>query len=563
MMLKRTIICILSVLVLTAMFPMSVFGAEVSEQAEAADDTGIVIELPPVFYSEEEPLDNDGLFAKYVESRLSVGDSAGYGKALLRQARLTGVNAVIYEILRQEIALVANGTNSSTSFTIPVEDLGLEKLFFTPEELGVEWVYDGYSTINQDAIDALFNDVLELDLGKIHDALLYNCPYDLYWFDKTSGVKMSTPYVGVRYFIDDYALYITGSIDMDFEVADGYSAGKYKVNTENAERVQHAVDKAAAIVRGASGLMDHEKLVYYKEAICDLVTYDYSALDSSVLYGDPWQVISVFDENTDTNVVCEGYSKAFKYLCDLTDFSGDISCITPIGVMRGGTGAGNHMWNIVTMEDGQNYLVDLTNCDDGSVGAPDYLFMRGAASGSVDTGYTFGTYYGSISYTYSSDMKDIFDTELELSMKDYAANETEYAEDGLTYHLVGKEAILTGYEGAPSQVIIPEEVSGCRVVRIDPEAFKNCSSLEKLYIPLSIRVIGAKAFEGTSLSEIFYEGDFMQWLNLTYGSSAIPSGADYTCEAIAEEGHVFLTDYITESYANCTEDGISKRKCVM
>ena len=44
--------------------------------------------------------------------------------------------------------------------------------------------------------------------------------------------------------------------------------------------------------------------------------------------------------------------------------------------MSGGTGAGDHMWNIVTMDDGCNYLVDVTNCDTGSIGAPGKLFPR-------------------------------------------------------------------------------------------------------------------------------------------------------------------------------------------
>ena len=33
-------------------------------------------------------------------------------------------------------------------------------------------------------------------------------------------------------------------------------------------------------------------------------------------YGDPWQLIYVFDDDPDTNVVCEGYAKAFKYEAD-------------------------------------------------------------------------------------------------------------------------------------------------------------------------------------------------------------------------------------------------------
>ena len=80
-------------------------------------------------------------------------------------------------------------------------------------------------------------------------------------------------------------------------------------------------------------------------------------------YGNPWQLIWVFDNDDSTNVVCEGYSKAFQYLCD-KGFAGSstISCDTVTGTMGGATGAGNHMWNLVTI-DGDSYLADITNSD--------------------------------------------------------------------------------------------------------------------------------------------------------------------------------------------------------
>lgn len=590
--LKKTIICILSLMVCMAMFPVSAFADEAVGMAEepavqeiddnqteqAAEETGsvgeeipdespgVVVELPDqTLRDETSPEDNEELFAKYVEARLaeSVGESAQTEPPLLRQVRLTGSNAVIYEKLRNEIELVANGTNSSTRFNIPMEDFGFERLFWTSEELGVDWVYDGYSTINQEAIDAFYDKILEFDLHKIHNALLFNCPYDLYWYDKTTGVTMNSPSFSVRYFIDDYVLTVSGSFGFNFEVADAYAGGRYKVNTDNAQRVEHAVEKAALIVSGASGLLDYEKLVNYKENICDLVEYDYSALDSSVLYGDPWQVINVFDEDPDTNVVCEGYSKAFKYLCDLTDFDSDIRCVTATGTMSGGTGAGSHMWNIVTMENGLNYLVDVTNCDSGSVGAPDLLFMKGAAGGDVESGYRYSCYGGGITYKYDEDLGDMLDTELEMSMTDYNFAQTEYTEDGLVYLITGDEAILTGYEGQPNHVIIPAEVNAHKVIRIAPEAFYNCTSLTKVYIPHSIKLIGQRAFVGTSLTDIYYEGDSLEWFSLSYYSDAIPDGADCTEEATAEDGHVYTTDYIVDTFSDCTHTGLSHRTCVM
>ena len=52
------------------------------------------------------------------------------------------------------------------------------------------------------------------------------------------------------------------------------------------------------------------------------------------------------------------------------------------------------MWNIVKL-DGNNYLVDVTNSDAGTVGADGGLFLAGG-TGSVQDGYTVHA----VSYTY-------------------------------------------------------------------------------------------------------------------------------------------------------------------
>ena len=66
--------------------------------------------------------------------------------------------------------------------------------------------------------------------------------------------------------------------------------------------------------------------------------------------------------------------------------------------MAGGTGAGGHMWNIVSIGS-NNYLVDVTNCDEGSIGAPDKLFMAIPSSGAWNGTYAFAL-SRTISYVY-------------------------------------------------------------------------------------------------------------------------------------------------------------------
>ena len=131
--------------------------------------------------------------------------------------------------------------------------------------------------------------------------------------------------------------------------------------------------------------------------------------------------------------MCEGYSKAFKYLCDLTSFnSSRIQCYLVTGTMTGGTGAGEHMWDIVTMDDGKNYVVDVTNCDGDSdkktIGYPDKLFLKGYKSGSVSTSYAFSC---GVTYKYDSDTLAHYTTaELTISAADYDINSAPPAGPG-------------------------------------------------------------------------------------------------------------------------------------
>ena len=257
------------------------------------------------------------------------------------------------------------------------------------------------------------------------------CPYEMYWYDKTVGTALkSYSFAG-----NADRIRIAGSMVFTFAVIASYSDGTYVditnadgsltrylcgVDGSQGERISKAVANAAAIVAQFEGCSDLEKLKGYRTRICDAVSYDDAALNNGSAYGDPWQIISVFDEDPFTNVVCEGYAKAFQYLCDRTTFSGPVTVYCVTGTMSGGTGAGSHMWDLVRMEDGRIYLVDVTNCDAGSVGYPDGLFLASCSSGSVEDGYAFSVKSKAIRYQYDDKTCAIFsDEELTVSATAY------------------------------------------------------------------------------------------------------------------------------------------------
>ena len=368
-------------------------------------------------YQPDEGISNEELFNVYVDEAFGIPNEAARkqkARKVMAGSRLSGTDSALYTYISGQLPLIASGDRTSTTFVLPVEDMGLPQLFWSAEELGVAAiVVDG--KIATDAYNAVM-DRTRFHLSKLIDALLADHPYLLYWYDKTSTTGGTYFTVTAKKSGGVYKIGIKGSITLTFPVAGEYAAGEYEVNPEVGQSVQAAAGNAAEIVSKYSGDDDFDKLTAYREEICALTAYNYAAISTSQAYGNPWQLIWVFDGDPDTKVVCEGYSKAFKYLCDQSEFAADIDCRTVTGDMNGGTGAGGHMWNIVCMDDECNYLVDVTNCDTGMIGSGGRLFLVGT-EGSPEEGYTFVLDTGrSISYQYDEEILELWAPE-ELTLK--------------------------------------------------------------------------------------------------------------------------------------------------
>lgn len=347
------------------------------EHTEIPEENFETVEITVV--PEADIPDNDELFEGYVFQLFYGNDDVLlYGN--VGGNRLTGDEKAVYDELKARIKAIAAGEVTSTNIEIKTSK---------------SW------------------EVISVAIDKSIDYLLMDCPYDLYWYDKTQETGISA---------SGTANELVVTIKMP--VAEAYRSGdSYTVDTTKVDIANKAAMNAQDIVANHSGETDYEKLKSYLTEICDLVSYNYDAADSTKTtpYGNPWQLVWVFDGDASTEVVCEGYSKAFQYLCDLSTFSGDVSCYTVTGKMGGGTGAGPHMWNIVTIG-GKNYLVDVTNCDTGTVGTPDQLFLTGT-NGSVAEGYTFNPNGGAITYTYDSGLHELLGDVLVLADTPYQNHE--------------------------------------------------------------------------------------------------------------------------------------------
>lgn len=351
---------------------------------------------------------------------------------------LNDVTNNIYRRLVPEIKKIAAG--ESASATIVITDMPIT---YTQGDLGhITIVKDG--ALSEEA-GARIGELFGADVN--HDALLSkllaNMPYELYWFNKTNGMAISygieadentvtIPYIVVGFCVADAyrdtTKYLVDDEDKIVKDEDGNPVPDYTaIDTAKTGAATAAAAKAAQVVAENQGKGTYGKLVAYREYITNAVDYNFgAAYTANYPYGDPWQLIYVFDGDPNTNVVCEGYSKAFKYLCDLTWTGSDpeVACYLPTGTMKGGTGEGAHMWNIVSIG-GVNYLTDITNCDsyaDGefAIGYPDQLFLCGAEGG-VDAGYIADlTGDTTTVYFYDKETLALYDKELVLSAAKYS-----------------------------------------------------------------------------------------------------------------------------------------------
>ena len=227
----------------------------------------------------------------------------------------------------------------------------------------------------------------KLGLDALMQKQLLEMPYELYWYNKTQGVSMGYRVATSGDNVTVKNLTISMNVSQDYaKFVNETSYNPFEADTAKTGKAATAAANALNVVAANTNRSDYDKLVSYREYIKGQVSYNNDAATTTGYpYGNPWQLIYVFDGNSTTNVVCEGYAKAFQYLCDLTfqNQEGRPSSALVSGKMDGG----DHMWNVVAIG-GRNYLVDVTNCDDRSIGAPDKLFLCGAAENVAGKQYT-------------------------------------------------------------------------------------------------------------------------------------------------------------------------------
>ena len=313
------------------------------------------------------------------------------------RSMLNETEKAIYDILKPQIEEVAQN-GGSTQFAIPADKFNYGQLRWTSEEASAK------------GINAVFQETLNktVDIRSVLIVLESDLLFEMFWYSTGHWRPSALP-------ASDNLGVERGSLTIDCQVISEYQDNQqnYCVSKEAVSKAHTAAANAQSIVDANARKSDYEKLLAYKNALCKVPFVEGESRSN---------VVHAFDNDASTGVVCEGYSKAFQYLCDLSDFASDkVQCRIVGGYLLQGDLVRYdeaHAWNLVIMDDGKNYLVDITNCRKGV-----NLFLRGASE-KLSDGYRVAVDGGNISYRYG-DSKLIF-TPARYSAAELTLSETDY-----------------------------------------------------------------------------------------------------------------------------------------
>lgn len=501
-------------------YGICVFADETDDQEFAEEDSDIIVVEDSV--SVDVDYDDYELAEGFIYQKLSLGKPVCYNK-FDYEANLSGYELVVYNYLLPFISEIANGERTSTVITIPEDVLSID---LTAEDLGLE---DLTTATNQEITAAVKNH-FPVDTTKLWLSFIETCPYEMYWYDKTKGC--STAYKLSRKGSSYIHLY---NYKVTFCVSEEYQDGDDKtVNSVFGEAVNSAAANVRSIINEYAGLDDYHKLLAYNNKICLLTDYNYPAYENTdTPYGNPWQLIWVFDGDDSTKVVCEGYAKAFQYLCDNSAFRDDSLYVLSL---YGSCNDGGHMWNLVHMDDGNNYLVDVTHSDpggDGNIGIKN--FLKGATSGSASSGYTVNNKL----YKYNPALVDYYGEDtVALASSDYTYVDPDGKHSIVLSSVSNGSAVLS-----KDSALEGEEIT----VTVTPK-----EGYELSYITVNDTVIDGNTFTMPS-ENVFINvvcAKIRYWISVDfdpYGGGVsypgkLPEGATATINAIPRNGYVL--DYI-------------------
>ena len=382
--------------------------------------------------------------------------------------------------------------NFSTSLTFETKGT-----YVTNEEGERKWRWiaaDGKSTDEKIKLDPAYGEVMETLRKSIQggfDACIYDCP-EIFWLKKVT-FEYTISWTTIR--PDGSA---TGKISNVIVSGNESWTGAKNCVEEFQNKIEDAVDCISAGF--TEDMSDAQKMKQIHDYIC-----------AKCVYQEGTYAHSAYGTFHNEKVVCEGYAKAFKILCNRMG----LTCVLGSGIVHKSTSDGAHMWNYVLL-DGGWYMVDAT-WDDGNKLSNRYLF-----AGAQTKGFYYAIAQERTNYTIFSNS----------TIYGFKFVQPALQEDA--YH----EKIEAGY--------IP---ASCESSGLQTWQCQLCEEITQEPIPAS----------GHSFGE---------WNIITKASceqSGVQSRICQTCqktetEPIPETGHSFGA-WKTTTEASCEQSGVQSRIC--
>ncbi len=227
---------------------------------------------------------------------------------------------------------------------------------------------------------------VKADMQASLDAFLYDHP-EVFWLRggtyKISLAAVNTGQVGPA---DGYVSQILYTPTVAFEGAEALISDFYSKVEYTAAQIYAGADT------NSNGTVERvEVLRRIHDYLCDRLWYDsvsYSQYETTKDYRI-FCAAGAFLDSVGTGVVCEGYAKSFKVICDQLG----IPCVMIGGTVQQGGSTIGHMWNGVQV-DGQWYLLDAT-WDDYTQGfGYSYFLIGNTLAGRVTNGNFGGSEIG-------------------------------------------------------------------------------------------------------------------------------------------------------------------------
>ena len=174
---------------------------------------------------------------------------------------------------------------------------------------------------------------------------------DYGWFPYKNGEMDDTVAEVTVALVNDYPL--VGDLSVYVTTSSHTKGGKSEMRIETLREFAPDYNEMMPIIKEVAGSLTgttSEKVRQISEFLCENIEYDETAELAYSTYG----------ALVNGRAVCQGYSAAFNAICQEAGIrSYAVSGTTKLSFGR----TGNHVWNIVKLEDGNWYELDLTSTD--------------------------------------------------------------------------------------------------------------------------------------------------------------------------------------------------------